>query len=148
MEWDYSYRWTELRRLQKRVWRAGTAAIVLLFLVYITKFASLVFDHATHHDEFVEGYRVHGDCVFFSGFSKPTERLQHQTDTEDPQCARGLSRLQQSGRLSPVPARYLWQPQLRSTRSAIDCGAADWAESFSPGAESTRVDPVHHTTAD
>lgn len=39
MEWDYSYRWTELRRLQKRVRRAGTAAIVVLFLVYVTKFA-------------------------------------------------------------------------------------------------------------
>ena len=38
MEWDYSYRWTELRRLQKRARSAGTAVIVVLFLFYLTKF--------------------------------------------------------------------------------------------------------------
>lgn len=32
----------------------------------------------------MEGYRVHGDCVFFPGPSRPTERLQHQPDTENP----------------------------------------------------------------
>ena len=32
----------------------------------------------------VEGYRVHGDCVFFPGPSRPTERLKHQPDTENP----------------------------------------------------------------
>jgi len=38
MEWDFSYRWTEFRRLQKRVRRAGIALIVVWFLVYGTKF--------------------------------------------------------------------------------------------------------------
>ena len=28
--------------------------------------------------------RVPGDCVFFHGLLKPSERLQHRADTEDP----------------------------------------------------------------
>lgn len=38
MEWDDSYWWTELRRLQKRVRSTVSGVIVVLFLVYVTKF--------------------------------------------------------------------------------------------------------------
>jgi hypothetical protein len=41
-------------------------------------------DDAANQEEFIERYRVHGDCVFFPGPSRPTERLQHQPDTENP----------------------------------------------------------------
>src|SRR4030088_1998532 len=40
---------------------------------------------SANEEEFVEkGYRVHGDCVFFPGPSRPTEKLQHQPDTGSP----------------------------------------------------------------
>jgi hypothetical protein len=38
MESDYSWRWTELRRLQRRFRRAVFAAVAVLVLVFLSKF--------------------------------------------------------------------------------------------------------------
>ena len=38
MEWDYSSRWTELRRLQRRFSRTVFAAGLVLILVFLSKF--------------------------------------------------------------------------------------------------------------
>ena len=46
--------------------------------------STLPIDDPANQEGIIEGYRVHGDCVFFPGPSRPTERLQHQTETENP----------------------------------------------------------------
>ena len=68
----------------------------------------------------------------FLSLAWPTEVM--AAEKEPQQCTQTTSRQRISGamkrkapaewRLSPAPARYLLQPQFRSTGSAIDCGAA------------------------